>query len=154
MILFDLKCAADGHVFEAWFANSKAYDDQSRLALLMCPLCGGSDVGKALMAPNVAAKGNQRASNSSNQIMATTAEPVEALKAMMVKIAAEQAKAIKDSTWVGRDFERQARAMDAGEIDQTGIHGQATPDQARAMMEDGLAVMPLLVPVIPPEEQN
>jgi hypothetical protein len=65
-----------------------------------------------------------------------------------------QAEAIKTSTWVGKDFERQARAMDAGDVDQAQIHGQATPEQARAMMEDGIGVMPLLIPVIPPEERN
>ena len=154
MILFDLKCATDGLIFEAWFANSSAYDDQKKRGLLMCPHCGGADVGKALMAPNIATKGNQRTSDSPSAIMTSTAEPVEKLKAMMAKIATEQAKALKDSTWVGQDFEKQARAMDAGEMDQTNIHGQATPDQAKAMSEDGLAVMPLLVPVIPPQEQN
>jgi hypothetical protein len=154
MILFDLKCAADGLVFETWFANSQAYEDQARRGLLMCPHCGGSDVSKAVMAPNVAAKTNQRPSGPPATIMTNTPEPVEKLKALMAKIATEQAAALKDSTWVGKDFERQARAMDAGEIDQSGIHGQATPDQARAMVEDGLAVMPLLIPIIPPEEQN
>ncbi len=154
MILFDLKCANDGHVFEAWFANSAAYDDQKRRGFLMCPQCGGSDIGKALMAPNIPSKGNQRAENKLATVMTSDAEPAQKLKALMAEVAAEQAKSLKDSKWVGKDFERQARAMDAGEIDHTSIHGQATPDQAKAMMEDGVAVMPLLVPIIPPEERN
>jgi hypothetical protein len=154
MILFDLKCAADGHVFEAWFASSLAYDDQHKRGLLMCPQCGGADVGKALMAPNIPSKGNQKPSNSIANVMTSSAEPAAKLKALMAEMASEQAKSLKNSKWVGKDFERQARAMDAGEIDHGSIHGQATPEQAKAMFEDGLAVMPLLVPVIPPEEQN
>jgi hypothetical protein len=65
-----------------------------------------------------------------------------------------QADTIKESTWVGRDFERQARAMASGEIDHNIIHGQATPNQAQEMIEDGIGVMPLLVPIVPPEERN
>jgi hypothetical protein len=154
MIVFDLKCADDGHVFETWFANSAAFDDQKKRGFLMCPQCGGANIGKALMAPNIPSKGNQRPENALANVMTSAAEPAEKLKALMTEVAAQQAKALKDSKWVGKDFERQARAMDAGEIDHGSIHGQATPEQAKAMMEDGVAVMPLLVPVIPPEEQN
>ncbi len=158
MILFDLRCDAGGHVFEAWFANSAAFADQKAKRLLMCPLCGDTEISKALMAPNIAPKGNQR---SEMRAVATAPETPEGsataateIKAMMSKIAALQADAIKNSEWVGNDFERQARAMNSGEEDQKPIHGQATPKQARDMIEDGIGVMPLLIPVIPPEERN
>lgn len=156
MIVFDLKCRAE-HVFEAWFASSAAYEDQKARGLLLCPVCGDTGIDKAVMAPNVAAKGNQHLDPISHEAPAVMAPPspeAAAMVAVMQKLAEVQAEAIKTSTWVGKDFERQARAMDAGDVDQAQIHGQATPEQARAMMEDGIGVMPLLIPVIPPEERN
>lgn len=158
MIVFDLKCAGD-HVFEAWFASSSAFNDQAQRGLLMCPVCGSSDVGKAVMAPNVAAKSNQRSLPAVREeapapVMSAPSPEAQAMAEMMRKVAAMQAEAIKQSTWVGKDFERQARAMDAGEQDHAAIHGQVDAEQARALLEDGIGVMPLLIPVVPPEERN
>lgn len=160
MIVFDLKCAND-HVFEAWFNSSSAYDQQRGQGLLMCPTCGISDVAKAVMAPNVGSKGNQlTVTVPVPQPQATTpvampADPARAEVAQLfAKIAALQAEAIKSSTWVGKGFAETARAMDAGTVDVAPIHGQATPEEAKALAEDGIGVMPLLIPVVPPEERN
>lgn len=152
MIVFDLKCIS-GHVFEAWFASSDAFQDQKARNLLSCPLCGVSDVDKAIMAPNVPAKANQRRESIvtlANDVPTAATE----VKAVLAKLAAAQAELIKNSQWVGRDFAQQARAMDAGEIDAALIHGQTSPDEARGLLEDGISVMPLLLPVVPPEKQN
>ncbi len=156
MIVFDLKCGAD-HVFEAWFASSSAFEDQKARGLLLCPVCGDTGIDKAVMAPNIAAKGNRRQAlvpQAATPVMAPPSPEAAAVMEVIKKLAAVQAEAIKTSTWVGKDFERQARAMDAGEADQAQIHGQATPEQARAMMDDGIGVMPLLIPIVPPEECN
>jgi hypothetical protein len=168
MIVFDLQCQSSGHRFEAWFSSSDGYEDQRRRKLLTCPICADTDISKAAMSPNVGAKGNRSTGRSAGgaagravggnvqPVMSSPAEgpKVDELKTMIGKIAALQAASLKDSTWVGKDFEKQARAMDAGEKDQASIHGQATPEQARSMIDDGIGVMPLLVPVIPPEQQN
>ena len=158
MILFDLKCASGSHVFEAWFASSHSYDDQKARGLVTCPLCGDADVAKAVMAPNVSSKGNQRASSSpSEMVMNDGAEPPAAaseVKTILARVAELQAESLKKSKWVGKDFETKARAMDAGDIAHSPIHGQATPDQAKSMIEDGIGVMPLLVPIVPPDQQN
>ena len=151
MIVFDLKCDARGHVFEAWFGNSSAFDDQKARGLLICPLCGDTAVTKALMAPNIAAKGN-------SQSVIPLAKPAEPdageVKAMLSALADAQSKVLKTSTWVGRDFDKQARAMDAGETDKTSIHGEVSKAEAKALIEDGIGVMPLLLPVVPPEQCN
>ncbi len=154
MIVFDLKCAQGGHVFEAWFGSSSDYDDQKARGLLICPVCSDTAISKSVMAPNVGAKSN--ASSAAQAVMAPAPEsaPAAQIKQMMAKVAALQAESLKSSKWVGKDFEKRARAMDAGDVPHSSIHGQATPDQARAMVEDGIGVMPLLVPVVPPEEQN
>jgi hypothetical protein len=143
MIVFDLKCA-DSHVFEAWFASGAAYEDQRTRGLLMCPVCGTADVTKAVMAPNVAAKGNQ----------APGAPTPEAMKAAMAAIAAAQAKALESSEWVGVRFAEKARAMHAGDVPEAPIHGQATREEAKALVEEGVPVAPLLVPVVPPDAVN
>jgi hypothetical protein len=156
VIVFDLQCSAGNHRFEAWFSSSSGYEDQRKRGLIACPICADSDVTKAVMAPNVGAKGNRAGANSSTALVATAPETDQAaeLKSMLAKVAELQAASLKDSTWVGKNFESQARAMDAGTAEQAPIHGQATPEQAKAMMEDGIAVMPLIIPFVPPDERN
>lgn len=142
MIVFDLRCAT-GHVFEAWFGSSRDYEDQRARGLVACPVCGSATTEKAAMAPNIAAKGNQSAD----------VNPA-AMKAAMRELARMQAAALKESTWVGRDFANQARAMHVGEQEQATIHGQATPAEARALAEEGVPVAPLPLPVVPPDQAN
>lgn len=152
MIVFDLKCVANGHVFEAWFGGSVAYEDQRRRSLIACPMCGETDVDKAVMAPRVSAKSNARVETFA---VANTSSPEDAeKKALLAAMAAVQAKLIAQSEWVGRDFDSKARAMDAGEADRATIHGEVTREQAAALVEDGISVMPLLFPVVPPEQRN
>ncbi|MGC4251939.1 MAG: DUF1178 family protein [Sphingobium sp.] len=158
MIVFDLKCEGQGHVFEAWFGSSADFEDQKARGLLSCPMCGDARVAKALMAPAVAAKGNSRS-------VAPTA-PVEdapvpmgnadegRMRALMQAMADAQAKALEGSTWVGRAFAEQARAMHYGEQDRASIHGEVAPEEARALISEGVEVAPLPFPIIPPEVQN
>ncbi len=143
MILFDLKCGG-GHVFEAWFKSGASYEDQRAAGLVTCPVCGDSDVGKAVMAPNVGAKGNRAAA---------TPGPA-ALKAAIAALASAQAEAIKESRWVGTAFADTARAMHSGDTPTTAIHGQATREEAKALVDEGVPVAPLLIPVVPPEAVN
>jgi hypothetical protein len=73
---------------------------------------------------------------------------------MLRAVALAQAEAIKSSTWVGTSFAEDARAMHYGDKDAAPIHGQATPEEARDLLEEGIAVAPLLIPVVPPGEAN
>ncbi|MEJ7925964.1 DUF1178 family protein [Sphingobium sp. AN641] len=160
MIVFDLRCESAGHVFEAWFGSSADYEDQRARGLLICPLCGDAAVTKAVMAPAVAAKGNSRAAPASASDgravpMGRGQEPDMArMQALMQKLARAQGKALEGSTWVGRDFAEQARAMHYGEKDMGSIHGEVAPTEARALIEEGVQVAPLPFPVIPPEAKN
>ncbi len=156
MIVFDLRCSG-AHVFEAWFASSAAFEEQRERGLLVCPVCGDSEIAKALMAPNVAAKGNTRQVPVVVPAAATPsvdAQSPEVIKAAMQAIAAMQAKMLEKSEWVGRAFVDRARAMHSGEADVAPIHGQATRAEAEALLEEGVPVAPLLVPVVPPEALN
>ncbi len=157
MIVFDLCCAQGEHIFEAWFSSSAAFADQQARHLLICPVCGDQEISKAVMAPSIAAKGNRKSDAQPVTDLvpvAKNADPAIEMKKLIAKIAALQAETIKSSQWVGKDFEKKARAMDAGDMEQASIHGQATPEQAQAMVDDGIGIMPLLIPVVPPEELN
>ncbi len=151
MIVFDLRCGA-GHVFEAWFGSSAAYESQRARGLVSCPLCGDGAVDKAVMAPNIAAKGNRREAPPADT--AAAQPPAEAMKAAMQALAQAQAKALEGSEWVGMAFAERARAMHLGEEAHAPIHGQASADQARALIDEGVPVAPLPFPVIPPEASN
>lgn len=143
MIVFDLKCG-QGHVFEAWFASGADWDRQNDAGQVACPLCGDGSVEKAAMAPAVPAKTNRKSDMASPAV----------IKAAMRALAAGQAKALENSTWVGSDFATRARAMHAGEEDRATIHGQATLADAKALVDDGVPVAPLPLPVTPPEKLN
>jgi hypothetical protein len=150
MIVFDLRCAGS-HVFEAWFGSSAAYEDQRERGLLSCPVCGDSDVGKAVMAPNVAAKGNSRAVAVTKP---DTPPSPTAIKAAMRALAAAQAKALESSEWVGTAFPERARAMHAGDVPVAPIHGQTSLAEVKSLVEDGVPIAPLPFPALPPETIN
>ena len=150
MIVFDL-CCTDGHRFEGWFGSSEDFAAQQARGLVACPTCGSAEVAKAPMAPAVPRKGNQR--TDAKQPVAGGALPPEAAE-MLGKLAKLQAEALKSSTWVGEKFADRSREMHYGERDPQAIHGQATPDEARALVEEGIAIAPLVFPVAPPDELN
>jgi hypothetical protein len=153
VIVFDLKCSAD-HVFEAWFSSSSSFDDQQRQGHLICPVCGCGDICKSVMAPNVAAKGNSKTSSEVANVVKPSLPDTPEFQKLIAAVAKLQAEALPKSEWVGRDFDRKARAIEAGDEAPAAIHGQATPEEARALIEDGISIMPLLVPIVPPKERN
>lgn len=155
MIVFDLSCA-EGHRFEGWFGSSGDFAEQQRQGLVACPHCGSGEVVKAPMAPAVPKKGNQQASGPSDESsvpMSTGKTPPELTKALK-QLAEAQKKALKDSTWVGDRFAEQSRAMHYGERETAAIHGQASMDEAKALLDEGVPVAPLPFPVAPPDELN
>lgn len=155
MIVFALSCA-EGHRFEGWFASSDDFARQSEAGHVACPQCGSGEVGKAPMAPAVAAKGNARVGAGpapDRHPVANRELPPEVAQAMKA-LAQAQVKALKDSKWVGDRFAEESRAMHYGERDHATIHGQATRGEAEALLEEGIAVAPLPFPVAPPEELN
>ena len=157
MIVYDLSCQ-DGHRFEGWFGSSDDFSDQRDRGLVSCPHCGSSDVRKAPMAPAVPAKGNTRSDEtaphtSSTQPVANQPMPAEVQKAL-AELAKAQDKALKKSTWVGDKFAEKSREMHYGEAAEKPIHGQASPEQAKELIDEGIAVAPLPFPVAPPEKLN
>ena len=155
MIVFDLRCG-QAHVFEAWFGSTADYEGQAARGLVSCPMCGDTAVAKAVMAPAVAAKGNQtrRAAPAESEAAAATApaatppqplaaHPPAAVKAMLAALAEVQAKVEASCDYVGDRFVDEARAIHHGESDHRGIYGEATPEQAAALAEEGIEVAAL-----------
>lgn len=133
MIVFDLQCRDGGETFEAWFRSNADYEQQREAGLVQCPVCQSGNVAKAPMAPSVPRKGS--------------ASPLD-------RLASAQAELLKDSRWVGDRFAETARAMHSGEIEREQVHGQATLDEARSLVDDGIPVAPLPLPVVPPTQVN
>ena len=161
MIVFDLHCHDAGHRFEGWFASSEDFESQQARGLVTCPQCGSADVTKAPMAPAVGRKGNQLApmpqpaapTPAAQPMSQGTAMPPEAA-AMMRALAEMQAAALQNSRWVGGKFAEESRAIHYGEQDAEPIHGEATIEEAKALLEEGIEVAPLPFPVAPPGKAN
>jgi hypothetical protein len=143
MIVFDLKCAPHGHVFEGWFGSSGDYESQQQRGLVSCPLCGAAEVGKTVMAPHVGAKGNQSGD----------ASPA-AMKKVLAEMAVMQRKLLENSEHVGDRFPDEARAIHLGEAEARAIHGRASREDAQSLAEDGIPVAPLPFPVPEPGDEN
>jgi len=143
MIIFDLKCAPQGHVFEAWFGSNEDYESQRARGLVACPVCGAGAVEKAPMAPSLGAKGNQ-----------SGGPPPEAVKAIMSEMAAAQKTLLETSEHVGDRFPDEARAIHLGEAEARSIHGRARPADAETLRDEGIAISPLPFPVLEPGEEN
>ena len=171
MIVFDLECRGGGHAFEGWFGSSQDFADQQARGLVACPQCGSVHVVKAVMAPHLGRKGNQTVTAAPPEACAPSPasrtpvpSPPPALsagapmppqaRAMIAALAQMQAAALKSSRWVGRSFADDARAMHYGESAIELIHGQASPDEARALVEEGIEIAPILFPLAAPDELN
>jgi hypothetical protein len=131
MIRYDLRCA-NGDEFDAWFGSIADYDKQSESGLIACPHCGSTHVEKAPMAPAVRTSRKKEAQKE---------------RAVAMAMAQKVREHIKDNfDYVGDKFADEARKMHSGESDERAIWGEATPEEARELAEEGIPASPL-----PPE---
>lgn len=151
MIRFTLWCEQE-HSFEGWFRNNDDFDGQKSRHLIECPVCGSAKVDKALMAPSVNTSRRQsvRQEQDSGSETVTLAQGDEQRKAMQ-ELRNLTHKMRENSEYVGDKFADEARKIHDGERDQRNIYGEATVDEARALMDEGIDFMP--IPVFP-EDHN
>ena len=136
MIHYDLICDK-GHAFDGWFRDSAAYDAQAGQGLVTCSHCGSAKVEKQLMAPGIPVKSNRKA-EAPRQMVAAPADPKLAELMNMVR---EMRRHVEENAeYVGDRFAEEARKIHYAESEQRGIYGQATPDEARELIEEGIAV--------------
>ena len=147
MIIFDLRCEPQAHVFEAWFGSSEDYEEQQRRGLVSCPICGSAVVAKAPMAPRVGAKGSRTDCPDGPEGLAV-------LKAALAALATAQREQLRNSDFVGDRFPDEARAIHLGEIEARAIHGRASRDEAESLIEEGIPIAPLVIPIVEPGVEN
>ena len=129
MIRYQLTCKKE-HSFEGWFRDSAAYDQQSKKKLVACPVCGSAKVSKAPMAPAVSKKAD----------LAETANKAKAVKEFVLNLR----KQVEDNAdYVGDRFPNEARAIHYGDAKERQIYGEATLQDARDLLEEGIPVAPL-----------
>ncbi len=158
MIRYALACER-GHRFESWFQNSTAYDKQVKRGLVVCPVCNSSTVEKAIMAPRLS--GARKRDDGPTPVAAgelpAPAQEAPAPVAIVSPQEREFRKKLKElrdhltqnADYVGRKFPEEARKMHYGEIERRSIYGEASPDQAKELHEEGIEFHPL--PVLPDE---
>ncbi|MBD3786600.1 MAG: DUF1178 family protein [Sphingomonadales bacterium] len=143
MIRYTLRCEAD-HRFDSWFQSVEAYERLHGAGMVACSVCGSTRVEKALMAPSVVSARTEEAAPGG-----ALATPHSEIEAALAKL---RAHVESHSNYVGDDFATQARAMHEGAMPERPIHGEARPEEARALLEDGVPVLPL--PFLNPRKTN
>jgi hypothetical protein len=156
MIHYNL-CCERGHAFESWFQSSAAYESQEKRKLVNCPVCGSAKVERAIMAPRIVGKkGRDKAepapvAAAPTDSAAPAATPTPLLMAqereLRAKLKELRDHIVKNADNVGERFPNEARKMHYGDIEHRPIYGEASPDEARALIEEGVEVSPL--PVLP-----
>jgi hypothetical protein len=158
MIRYTLRCERE-HTFESWFQDSSAYDLQVKRKLVSCPVCESVKIEKAIMAPRIVGKkGRER--TEPVPVPAPAAPAVEAPAAagstpllmaqereLRAKIKELRDHIVKNADNVGEKFPNEARKMHYGDIEHRPIYGEASPEEAKSLIEEGVEVSPL--PVLP-----
>lgn len=147
MIRYSLVCS-NAHEFEGWFRSSEDFDAQSSAGLCACPECGSTSVVKALMRPNVATSETRAVAPVVTEDKQLVAIPPEA-REFLEKLKEIKAALLDGSENVGKRFAEEARRIHFGEAPVRAVHGEATAEDARALVEEGIDILPL--PVLPGE---
>jgi hypothetical protein len=153
MIRYNLRCDR-GHAFESWFQSSQAYETQEKRRLVNCPACGSAKVERAIMAPQIVSKKGRDSAAPPAPAPATDVTTPASTPLLMAQERELRAKLkelrdhiVKNADNVGERFPNEARKMHYGDIEHRPIYGEASPDEARALIEEGVEVSPL--PVLP-----
>ena len=152
MIRYNLRCEK-GHAFESWFQNSSAYESQEKRSLVSCPACGSTKVERAIMAPQIVSKKKDRAEPApvavSTEVAAPASTPLMMAqeRELRAKLKELRDHIVKNADNVGERFPNEARKMHYGDIEHRPIYGEASPEEARSLIDEGVEVSPL--PVLP-----
>jgi hypothetical protein len=158
MIRYTLRCDR-GHAFESWFQSSSAYESQEKRNLVNCPVCGSAKVERAIMAPQIVSKKGRDiaapepapapAPAPAPDVTAPASTPLMMAqeRELRAKLRELRDHIVKNADNVGERFPNEARKMHYGDIEHRPIYGEASPDEARSLIEEGVEVSPL--PVLP-----
>jgi len=145
MIRYDLVCSAEHH-FDSWFRDSAAFDKAAKKGLVACPVCGSTKVEKALMAPAVSGIDKHDKKDAIEPKLPVAA--VDPRREAMVAMLREMRKhVVANADHVGDKFAEEALRIHFGEAEARSIYGEATPEETRRLIEEGVEFAPL--PVLP-----
>jgi hypothetical protein len=133
MIVFDLLCT-NGHAFEGWFASGAEFDRQKAAQLVSCPVCDGIDVARRPSAKVHIAKSQVAALPSS----AAPAAPHDAIAGISPELLAKLREVVRNTEDVGERFPEEARKIHYDEAPPRSIRGQASREEAEALVEEGI----------------
>ncbi|SDE76508.1 DUF1178 family protein [Rhodobacter capsulatus] len=151
MIRYTLKCDKE-HSFDSWFASAAAYEALQARGMVSCTICGSTTVDKALMAPAVRPARKAAAAPAAGARAGAEA-PLSAPQTGIEEAFAAMRQAVEaNSDYVGVNFVAEARAMHEGAMPERAIHGEVRLDEAKALLDDGIPVMPL--PFLPKRSRN
>ena len=142
MKVLDLQCG-NGHTFEGWFASIDAFADQCTRALVECPACGDAHITRKLSAPRLNLGAVRKVEASAEQPVAAPSGAQQNATIAWMEMARQ---VIANTDDVGSQFAQEARRIHYGEADARGIRGTSSADEALELLEEGIAVMPLLLP--------
>ncbi|MGQ0443837.1 MAG: DUF1178 family protein [Beijerinckiaceae bacterium] len=144
MIKFALLCAR-GHEFQSWFQSGEAFDTQVESGLVLCPHCQAAEVTKAVMAPAIASGGEAKRAKipaqSQSQTKVALLDRHDLQSRAMIR--AFRKRLFEQADDVGTRFAEEARKIHEGRVPERAIHGQASIDDARALIEEGVPVLPV-----------
>jgi hypothetical protein len=149
MIRYALRCEC-GHAFDSWFQSSAVFDNQIKRKLVTCPACDSAKVEKAIMAPRLTRKRADRSTPAPAPATDTPQTPLMMApqeRELITKLRELRDHVTKTAENVGDKFPDEARKMHYGDIDHRPIYGEASRDEARSLIEEGVEVVPL--PVLP-----
>jgi hypothetical protein len=154
MIRYNLRCEK-GHSFESWFQSSTAYESQEKRKLVSCPACGSVKVERAIMAPQIVSKKGREAAvpapaeASTAEVTAQGSTPLLMAQELELRAKIKELRdhIVKNADNVGERFPNEARKMHYGDIEHRPIYGEASPEEARSLIDEGVEVSPL--PVLP-----
>ena len=141
MKVFDLQCSQQ-HRFEGWFGSENDFADQLQRGLLLCPVCSDGAISKLLSAPRLNLNRSQGESPSVPPSLGSAAHESR----MQADWLAATRQLIENTEDVGTQFPDEARKMHYGELEPRAIRGEASHDETRALLEEGIPVLPLMVP--------
>ena len=144
MIRYTLTCDK-GHGFDSWFQSAEAFDSLRTAGQVACPVCGATQVEKALMAPSVRPARKAATAERKPDLSAPASDLEEALAELRRQVEA-------NSDYVGVNFVAEARAMHEGDKPERSIYGEARPEEALKLLEEGIPVAPL--PFLPARKAN
>ncbi len=151
MISYTLKCEND-HRFDSWFQSSDAFEKVLTVGMVTCPTCASACVEKAIMAPRVRTARKAAASPEENSQPTPDAPLTTPANDEERAIAELKAKVEANSEYVGMEFATQARAIHAGDAVERPIYGEAAPEEAIKLLQEGVPVAPL--PFTPKRNTN